>query len=136
MPTRAFTDLDLEKRGEWADNLAPKLIAAGYEVVSDEMGQPYILVTEIGLQMVGDSKKVFSVSPEFGLNLQGPISLAAFPEQISIGGGYWRINPLVLTCVPSTTPTPIPWLVKSTPKLTQASGDIGGVVSFLKGFST
>jgi hypothetical protein len=47
------------------------------------------------------------------------------PDQISIGGGFWRFNPMLLSCVPSTTPTPIPVLVRSTPELLRGKAAIG-----------
>ena len=53
------------------------------------------------------------------------------PDQISIGGGFWRLNPLLLSCVPSTTPTPVPMLVKSTPELLQAKDTVGQAHDFL-----
>lgn len=112
-------------------SLTTKIIYAGTEAI----GQPYLVVTEDGLALVGDKKKVVTVGSDFGLSLQGVMSLSAMPEQISFGGGYWRINPLVLSTVPSTTPTPVPWIVKSTPRLLAASGDITGAVSGLESLS-
>ncbi len=53
------------------------------------------------------------------------------PGQISIAGGYWRLNPMLLSCVPSTTPTPIPVLIRSTPELLQAKDAIGQALAFL-----
>lgn len=98
-------------------------------------GQPYLVVTEDEVILVGDSTNVVNVSPEFGAMLSGKISLSAMPDQISIGGGYWRFNPLLLSCIPSTTPTPIPTLVKADPELLRAKDDISGGLDFLNSFS-
>jgi len=53
------------------------------------------------------------------------------PDQISFGGGYWRFNPLLLACLPSTTPTPIPTLVKDTPNLLDGADGLSSVMDFL-----
>lgn len=53
------------------------------------------------------------------------------PDQISIGGGYWRLNPLLLSCVPSTTPTPVPVLVKSTPELLRHASAVASARGYL-----
>ena len=67
--------------------------------------------------------------------LSGQLSLSASPDQISFGGGYWRFNPLLLTCLPSTTPTPIPTLVKDTPNLFNGVTDLASSLSFLTAHS-
>ena len=101
--------LDLE--GLIEQGLRQKVIYAGAEPT----GQPYLIVTEDGIALVGDESNVISLNPDFGINLSGRIALACMPEQISIGGGYWRINPLVLSCITSTSATPVPWLNKPSP---------------------
>jgi hypothetical protein len=106
----------------------PKAIFAGdfYE------GQPAIAVTEDEIVLAGDSNTVVRVDPEFGVLISGDkVSFSATPDQISIGGGYWRFNPLLLTCLPSTTPTPIPTLVKATPNLLEGADSLSGCLSFL-----
>jgi hypothetical protein len=75
---------------------------------------------------------VISISQEFGLNLQGTMSIAAMPDQVSFAGGYLCINPVVVSTVPSTTPTPVPWLVKTTPRLFRAKNDIQSAVTLCK----
>lgn len=124
-------ELDLDGRAETKGELHPKVLHAGQQY----NGQPYIYIDENGIQFYGDEKKVISLSSEFGIALSGLISFAAMPEQISFGGGYWRINPQVLSCVPSTTPTPVPWLVKAEPRLTKGSKDIASSVSYMRSFS-
>lgn len=119
---------DLENK---AGGRALKVLFAGDEYE----GQPYLIVTEDGVILVGDSTQVVNVSPDFGVMLSGKISLSAMPDQISIGGGYWRLNPLLLSCIPSTTPTPIPTLVKADPELLRAKSDISDSLDFLKFFS-
>jgi len=67
--------------------------------------------------LVGSASKVLAISAKYGIGLQGALSLGANPDQISIAGGYWRINPLVLSTLPSTSVTPIPWLIKAIPSI-------------------
>jgi hypothetical protein len=90
------------------------------------------LVSEDGIQLVGNDKQVISVSDVFGIGLSGPISLSAMPDNVSFGGGYWRIDERVLSTLPSTSPTPIPWLKKATPKLLASSKDLKSIVSDLE----
>lgn len=93
--------------------LAPKAWFAG----ESYNGQPSIVVAQDEIVLAGNATTAIRVSPSFGVQLAGPISLSAMPDQIAVGGGYWRLNPLLLSCLPSTTPTPIPVLVKSKPAL-------------------
>jgi hypothetical protein len=94
-------------------------------------GQPTVAVTEDEVVLAGDANNVIRVDPQFGVLLSGKLSLSATPDQISFGGGYWRFNPLLLTCLPSTTPTPIPTLVKATPNLLEGSDTLSSCMSFL-----
>jgi hypothetical protein len=109
-------------------SLVSKYIHAGDE----SNGQPYAYFDENGISLVGDRKHVITVDPTFGVLLGGPISFSAMPDQLSFGGGYFRLNPLVLSTIPSTTPTPVPVLVKSTPKLLEGSSNISGMLSGLE----
>jgi hypothetical protein len=120
---------DLENTGDSLQQ--PKVIFAG----DAYQGQPYLIVTEDEIILVGDKGNVINVSPEFGVYMAGKISLSAMPDQISIGGGYWRLNPLLTSCVPSTTPTPIPTLVQATPDLLRSSSAITDCESSLLQYS-
>lgn len=60
------------------------------------------------------NKSSILISKDFGIGLQGPISMQASPQQVRFAG-LWKINPLVLTSLPSTIYTPIPWLRQSIP---------------------
>ncbi len=93
--------------------------------------QPCVVVTEDEINIVGGPDSAIHVDPQFGILLSGKTSLSAMPDQISIGGGYWRLNPMLLSCVPSTTPTPIPVLVQSTPELFQNSAAVSGDCNYL-----
>lgn len=116
---------DLENKTSSA--LQPKALYAG-DVYK---GQPCLVVTETEVNLVGDSNNAIHLDPSFGILLSGKLSLSAMPDQISIGGGYWRLNPMLLSCVPSTTPTPIPVLVQSTPELFQSAGAVSSAQSYL-----
>jgi hypothetical protein len=93
----SLAPLDLENTSGALNQ--PKVIYAG----DAYQGQPYIVVTEDGIIIVGDANTVVNVGPEFGVLLSGKLSLSAMPDQIAIGGGYWRLNPLLTSCVPSMT---------------------------------
>jgi hypothetical protein len=108
--------------------LQPKVIYAG-DVYK---GQPCIVITEDEINIVGDSNNAIHLDPSFGVFLSGKLSLSAMPDQISIAGGYWRLNPLLISCVPSTTPTPVPTLVPSTPELFQNAAAVSSACSYLK----
>jgi hypothetical protein len=90
--------------------LQPKVLYAGDVYRS----QPCIVVTQDEINIVGDTNNAIHLDPSFGITIAGDkLSLSALPDNISIGGGYWRLNPMLLSCVASTTPTPIPVLVQS-----------------------
>jgi hypothetical protein len=78
---RSARPLDLESL--LSESLRQKVIYAGAESV----GQPYLIVTEDGIALVGDESNVISLNPDFGINLSGRIALACMPDQISMGGG-------------------------------------------------
>ena len=117
---------DLENQ-DGTYELQPKSLYAG----DSYQGQPSVAVTEDEIILVGDSNNVIRVDPDFGVLLSGNLSLSAMPQQVSFGGGYYRLNPLLLTCLPSTTPTPIPTLVKDTPNLLTGSDTLASCMSFL-----
>lgn len=54
------------------------------------------------------------VAKDYGVSIQGPLSIIASPEQVRFAT-MWKINPLVLSALPSTVYTPIPWLRQSIP---------------------
>ncbi len=100
--------------------LQPKVIYAG-DVWE---GQPYVAVQESSINISASKTAGIAMSDKFGVTLSGPISFSTMPDQILMGGGYWGLNPLLLSCIPSTTPTPIPTLVKTTPRLLKAKDSI------------
>ena len=112
--------------------LPPKAIYAG----EDWEGQPTAVFTEDELILWADATDAtINLSEESGVLISGRLSLSANPNPISIGGGYWTLNPLLTTCIPSTTPTPVPVLVQATPAILKAKGAITKAMSFLQGFS-
>lgn len=54
------------------------------------------------------------IAKDFGIGIQGPLSLLQNPEEIRVAG-LWTVNPLVISALPSTLYTPIPWLRRSIP---------------------
>jgi len=109
--------------------LSPQKMMAG----NSYTGQPYIIAQQNGLAMVGDQKHVITVSPELGVTISGPMSLSAMPQQISFGGGYWTLNPLNLSMLPSSAVTPVPMFKSATPKLIRASSGLSGIVGAAEG---
>ena len=107
--------------------MQPKALYAG----DVYQGQPGMVVTEDEINLWSDAGTAIHLDSQFGILLAGKLSLSAMPDQISIGGGYWRFNPMLLSCVPSTTPTPVPVLVRSTPEPLKHSAAIGAAHSYL-----
>src|ERR1700720_2999102 len=101
----------------------PKALQTKVTYAGDTLAsQPYIAVTQDSIHVSAGVGKVngLTVSDQFGTTIGGKLSISMMPDQISIGGGYWRFNPLLLSCIPSTTPTPVPVFVKDTPNLLAA----------------
>ena len=108
--------------------LQPKAIYAG----DVYQGQPAIVVTQDEINIAADSGNAIHLDPKFGILLSSKtVSLSCMPDQVSLGGGYWRLNPMLLSCVPSTTPTPIPVLVQSTPALFQNQSAVSSAHDYL-----
>ena len=72
------------------------------------------------------------VSSDKGNAINGKLSVMAFPSDIRIGG-MWKLNPLLLSTVPSTIVTPVPVLVFDVPGKDLAK-DIGLTVTALLQF--
>jgi len=76
-----------------------------------------------------ENKVSISVNRKHGIGLQGPLSIQTSPDQIRFAA-LWKINPLVLTCIPSTVYTPIPWLRQSIPETPKEM--VQGIVTMAK----
>ena len=119
--------VDTEARDS-STKLQPKIIYAG-DTYSD---QPYIAVQGDTINVTASKTNAcIALSDKFGITLGGQLSFSVMPDQISIGGGYWRFNPLLLSCLSSTTPTPVPVFIKSTPRLVMAADDVSSAASNL-----
>jgi len=98
-------------------------------------GQPYGLFDDDGIELAaGDGQRPgngIGITPEFGTQITGPMSCSEMPQNISFGGGYWRFNPLLLTCIGSSAAMPVPLLAYDTPGLTDGADDIAEIVSKL-----
>lgn len=118
----------VEKTVQMLDqDVPPRLFFAGDE----DSGQPYMLLTGHDLRFSAGTVNGLSIDEQFGTTIQGPISLSEAPENISFCGGYWRLNPVVLTGVASSAATPVPMLVDAQPKLMEASKGMSGVLGGL-----
>ena len=122
------TDVDAPQTEDLiTPELQPKTLFAG----DNWTGQPYLLVTSDSIQVSGSLDNGLVVDPTFGILLQGPIHFSASPEDISFGAGYWRLNPMVTSCVGSSAAIPVPMLVQDSPDLLKASSDISGILESL-----
>lgn len=99
---------------------APKTLHAG----EAWDGQPYLCVTEDAAILSGQLGKGIITDDRFGTTIQGPLSLSEAPEYVSFGGGFWRVNPAVLSCIGSSAAMNIPWLVHDDPELLKGHQDI------------
>jgi hypothetical protein len=102
----------------------PRMLHSG----DDWEGQPYVYLDENGVEMAAGTSdrgdKGITVTSEFGTQITGPMSFAEMPQAISFGGGYWRLNPMALTCIGSSAAMPIPMLVYDTPNLLKSQKDM------------
>lgn len=133
MASQDYRPIDVEAQEEYKGKLSPKIFYAGDKPTGDEstgIGQPYVVVAEDYVAIVASSGKVLSVNPNYGLSLSGPMALAASPDQVTFAGGYLKINPTVMSTLPSTSATPIPWVIKGTPPLLEGSDDLSSSTSF------
>lgn len=108
-------------------DLQPKIFHAG----DRWQGQPFIYLNDGQVVIAGSLETGVSVDADFGVHLQGPLSFSDSPENISVAGGYWRINPLVLTCIGSSAAMPVPWLVPADPPLLSGQQDISDILGGL-----
>lgn len=106
--------------------LQPKVLHAG----DTWEGQPFLYLSD-GQTVLSAGESGVSVDADYGVHLQGPLSLSESPENISVAGGYWRINPMVLACLGSSAAMPVPWLVPSEPDLLAGQDDISGIMEGL-----
>jgi hypothetical protein len=94
-------------------------------------GQPYLFMDDESVSIVaGESDRPdrgISVTHIFGTQITGPMSFAEMPENISFGCGYWRLNPLVLTCIGSSAAMPVPMLVYGAPRILAAAQDMANI---------
>ena len=105
----------------------PRMLHSGDEWT----GQPYVYMDAEGVEVsAGNSDrgdKGVTVTSEFGTQITGPMSFAEMPQNISMAGGYWRLNPMLLACIGSSAATPIPMLVYDTPNLLKSQQDMKGL---------
>lgn len=94
-------------------------------------GQPYVLIDDSGIEIcAGTSDRPdggLTVDSTLGTQVSGPFSMSAMPQEISMAGGYYRLNPMLLSCIGSSAALPIPVLVWSTPKVLQSSSDLTSI---------
>jgi hypothetical protein len=87
---------------ELYDNTHRRLLHGGDQWT----GQPYGLFDDDGIELAaGNGQRPncgIGITPDYGTQITGPMSFSEMPQNISFGGGYWRLNPLLLTCMGSS----------------------------------
>lgn len=74
------------------------------------------------------------VSRTDGVSLAGPLSIQTAPDTWRVFG-LWKVNPLSISCIPSTVFTPHSWLRPVMPRTpVELMKGITSVVSMLAGF--
>jgi hypothetical protein len=111
--------------------MQPKVFTAG----DDNVGQPYIVVMDTAIGIIGDPNTGIIVDPNYGVSLVGNVFVTQSPGGISFGGGYWRMNPQQMSCIGSSAAAPVPFMVPSTPSILQASNGITTCMNMLEGFA-
>jgi hypothetical protein len=90
-------------------------------------GQPYALLDDSAIELAaGDGDRPnygIGITAEFGTQITGPMSFSEMPQNISLAGGYWRFNPLALTCIGSSAAMPVPLLAYDKPQILAGAGD-------------
>lgn len=113
------------------DPSGPRVLHAG----DSWEGQAYVYLAKDEIDIAAGSSdrpdQGVKVTSEFGTQITGPMSFADMPQNISVSGGYWCFNPLMLAAVGSSAALPIPTLVYSTPALLRSSKDMTSVASGL-----
>lgn len=82
--------------------------------------------SDIAILYDSSGKNSVMVAETDGIGLAGPLSIQTTPEQWRVAG-LWKVNPLIMSSLPSTLYTPVPWMRQSFPKPPQAL--IDGIVS-------
>ena len=112
---------------ELMDESHPRMLHAGDEW----QGQPYVYIDDAGVEITAGKSdrgdRGLAVTSEFGTQITGPMSFSEMPQNISLGCGYWRLNPLVLACIGSSAAMPVPMLVYDTPNLLKAARDMASI---------
>ena len=103
-------------------------------------GQPYLHLDTSSAELCagrdGRPNAGLVLDERYGVALAGPISLFAQPDQISIAGGYWRLNPLLLATAGSSAALNVPVLVRAKPEAMSIQKDLGfiGKMAGIGGF--
>lgn len=117
------------KLWDLVDSSIPRLLHSGEEWV----GQPYVYLNPDGVEIVaGNSDRPemgVAVTSEFGTQITGPMSFSEMPQNISLAGGYWRLNPMLLASIGSSAALPIPVLIPATPNLMKSKNDMASLGS-------
>lgn len=120
-----------EERLDWnSGEQQPKLLHAGETWTSE----PYIWIAEDRLVLSAGAgnqaeslEEGISIDPQFGTHIQGRLSISGMPQQVSMCGGYFRLNPLLLASIGSSAALNIPTLVWDEPELMKSQSDFEGL---------
>lgn len=93
--------------------------------------QSFLFAEQDAVGMVGNAD-VNMISTNEANNINGPLSIMAFPQDIRIGG-LWTLNPALISTIPSTMATPIPTLVFTNPGM-EFMKDISSTINVAASF--
>lgn len=94
-----------------------------------------------GLHINQDSTVIYSpegtstvsVNRDDGVVIGGPLSILTSPDQWRVAG-LWKVNPLIMSSLPSTIYTPVPWMRQSVPRPPKALIEgIVGIATLMTG---
>jgi hypothetical protein len=115
---RTMDDYDLNDKIESIRNKQQKPVSDIKILRAAPRAASQVFVTshsvEMGASSDGETAVGVGVHADKGVVLRGRVGIAAMPQDISIGG-CWIMNPMMLSCLPSTVGTPIPTLLFAPP---------------------
>lgn len=116
-------DDPLEKKEENGEVIQPKL---NTRKISTDEGKAQIWVTDDYITIVSSDTGI-GVTKD-NVIIAGRLAIKNAPSEVRING-FWVLNEEILTCLPSTTYTPIPMLVYKDPPYAKRAGALLGLVT-------
>ena len=110
------------------DDPSINLSDATYKAIKSSQDSPSLVkVTPNYVSLIGSPNTRFVSSEKYGNFVVGPLSIMAMPQDIRIGGVF-KMNPLLVSTMPSTIVTPLPMLIFDFP-LADTAKFMSGLIS-------